>query len=467
MNRKKALMFLLVMSIVTALVHADESSLDGIWRSVGYGQIMRVEAGQVAGYDISKAGCFHSFDEKLNELGEVVDVSDTSLIIGYGINLYHYTRLRELPSACTGKPENPSDPLLNFDSVWHTFNEHYAFFEGRNVDWDASYQRYRSKLRQDSSDVELYVVLNAMLSEIDDAHVSLDVPDSVRKQAAEDSPGESRPSMFALQQAARQALVEKYLDEAQIYNNGIVRWGWVSNSGEKRIAYIQLNAMLLLAQYPVETSGDFRSFFRDYFAYAEEREYQYLDEVAGANSILDEITARIGDADAVVLDVRFNGGGKDGAGLAVMNHFVSEGQTVFTKKARHGNGFTAKQEIRLEPAAMRYDGPVYLLTGPATASAAEIMVLSSLPLPNVTRVGASTEGIFSDTLDKKMPNGWEYTLSNELYEDLAGRNYEGSGIPPQHGVDYPRDARSFHEYIIANLDDGDEAVEWVLKQHLR
>lgn len=439
--------------------------IDGVWQSVGYGQVVRIQSGAARIYDVSRAGCVHAYDEPLHELGEIVSVGANSLIIEYGINRYRFERLARLPAACASTPANPADPLLNFDTVWHTFNEHYAFFDTRNTDWNAQLQHYRSQLDADSSDAALYRVLDAMLSGLEDSHVGLDAPENVNVSL--NNKGEDRPqgaSMFELQQAARQAIIDKYVAEVHSYNNSIVRWGWIRNAHGRKVAYIQFNAMLLLAQYPIEKHDDFRRFFGEYFAYAEQREYQYRDEVAGANVVMDDIVPQIDDADAVILDVRFNGGGKDGAGLAVMNHFVDREKTVFTKKVRLGDGFSPKQSISLIPAEKTWTGPVYLLTSIGTASAAEVMVLASMPLENVTRVGGRTEGIFSDTLDKKMPNGWEFTLSNEVYQDLHGKRYEGLGIPPHHDVNYPYDARAFYQQIVEDVEDGDKAIEWVLRQ---
>ena len=64
------------------------------------------------------------------------------------------------------------------------------------------------------------------------------------------------------------------------------------------------------------------------------------------------------------------------------------------------------------------------------------MVLSSLTLDNVNRIGSHTEGVFSDVLDKALPNGWEFGLSNEVYLDANGVNYESIGIPPNIKLDY-------------------------------
>lgn len=80
------------------------------------------------------------------------------------------------------------------------------------------------------------------------------------------------------------------------------------------------------------------------------------------------------------------------------------------------------------------------MTTRASASATEICVLASLSLKNITRIGGNTEGITSDMLDKTLPNGWEFSLSNEIYLDNKGKSYEHTGIAPDIVV-YESDTR--------------------------
>jgi C-terminal processing protease CtpA/Prc len=75
--------------------------------------------------------------------------------------------------------------------------------------------------------------------------------------------------------------------------------------------------------------------------------------------------------------------------------------------------------------------PIFLLTSQATASAAEAFVYFMMAFPHVTRVGEKTRGVLSDMLLMRLPNGWETSISNEVYTAVNGICYESSGIPPQ------------------------------------
>ena len=50
-------------------------------------------------------------------------------------------------------------------------------------------------------------------------------------------------------------------------------------------------------------------------------------------------------------------------------------------------------------------------------------------LPNVTIIGEHTNGIFSYQLEKKLPNGWRYRLSYQVYMSADMVCYEGRGVP--------------------------------------
>ena len=45
-------------------------------------------------------------------------------------------------------------------------------------------------------------------------------------------------------------------------------------------------------------------------------------------------------------------------------------------------------------------------------------------------MGQDTAGMLSDNLLKPLPNGWELSLSNEIYTSCDGQVFEGRGIAP-------------------------------------
>ncbi len=75
------------------------------------------------------------------------------------------------------------------------------------------------------------------------------------------------------------------------------------------------------------------------------------------------------------------------------------------------------------------------LIGVQSISAAETFTQALLkrPLP-VTRVGETTQGVFSDVLSRQLPNGWHFGLPNERFV-TDGKNYDVVGIAPDIAVE--------------------------------
>ena len=72
-------------------------------------------------------------------------------------------------------------------------------------------------------------------------------------------------------------------------------------------------------------------------------------------------------------------------------------------------------------------------------------------------------GITSDVLEKKLPNGWDLYLSNEILVNYKGDCFEGVGVPPDIKINYPEDEDLFIQYLSKKLKDGDGAIEKVFQ----
>ena len=89
-----------------------------------------------------------------------------------------------------------------------------------------------------------------------------------------------------------------------------------------------------------------------------------------------------------------------------------------------------------------------VLISSETDDDAEIQAMILDQLPNVTLIGETTYGNFSNILGKLLPNGWIIGFSNERYLSFEGIDYEQKGIPPDVKV-IPSEAA---------LDDGKDNV---------
>jgi len=78
-----------------------------------------------------------------------------------------------------------------------------------------------------------------------------------------------------------------------------------------------------------------------------------------------------------------------------------------------------------------FRGPIVELIGPLTQSAGETFTQALMGrAPRVIRVGENTQGFFSDTLSRRLPNGWMIYLPNEVFRTEEGQALDAIGIPP-------------------------------------
>ena len=78
-----------------------------------------------------------------------------------------------------------------------------------------------------------------------------------------------------------------------------------------------------------------------------------------------------------------------------------------------------------------FHGPVVELIGPFTISAGETTTQALMGrTPKVLRIGENTQGVFSDVLGRRLPNGWDFGLPNEVFRSPDGKTFDGPGIPP-------------------------------------
>jgi carboxyl-terminal processing protease len=178
-------------------------------------------------------------------------------------------------------------------------------------------------------------------------------------------------------------------------------------------------------------------------------------DTTALDAALDDAIAAFDGARAVIVDISNNDGGGDRIAQHIAGRFADALRLAYTKIG-FGAQSVEPQPFHVEPSKRaRYLGPVYLLTSDITLSAAEVFALYMRALPNVTHVGGTTRGAFSDMITKPLPNGWTLLMSAEVYRDPAGENYEVRGLPPQvkREVFPPDDLTGGHARAVRGLMD--------------
>jgi len=138
----------------------------------------------------------------------------------------------------------------------------------------------------------------------------------------------------------------------------------------------------------------------------------------------------VANTDTLIIDLRENGGG--GGMGSVLASYLFEGPNIHLSNFEiRGRGETLQLWTAPYVPGPRYTRPVFLLTGPGTASAAESFAYMLHNRKRVTLVGGKTAGAanpggyvrLSEHLAVFVPDG-------RPVDPLTGTNWEGVGIPP-------------------------------------
>lgn len=441
------------------------ADLRGSWEYLGFGRARVIGDSIVESYYTSTVGNVRMSDNSLEDFLKYYTVdtlSNDTILIKDGVKIFKLFR-SDKDFAANVKDSLANDPQYNFEILWNTFNEQYCYFKERNIDWNAMYETYAPKVTSDTKPLELFLLFEKMLGEIDDGHISIKVPDELeeayQKLEASASTENDGDIPDGLEKKVKNGIIEKHVKLLGEFNNGELKWGMLNDD----VAYIQTSNMISWAHYPSANNKPKEEFWEEWWDRLNKADNYHEDVANGTRFIMDSIVSTIQNAKACVIDLRFNGGGFDDASVEILNHFVGKETDICTKKVRLGNSFTEKQLMTLNPAEKTFKGQLFVLTSHETASAAELLVLGAREIPNAETIGSTTEGVFSDILNKRLPNGWNYGLSNMIYESMEGVSYEEVGLAPDVKLNYPIKSKDFYEYLLEDVKDGDDAIEKVIE----
>jgi hypothetical protein len=439
---------LIIFPLLGAILSACQTHrFEGTWSAPAYGQIIEIEQDRTRLFEITESSCLISESESELSLEdyESVFVVDPELqtltdpgfngVLDFHAPPVKYHKIEGLPKICespiaqVGETGYQHDPVRDFQIFWETFNELYVSFNNRGVDWNAQYQSGINQLRQDISDAAFFEILVQQIKPLRDAHVEI-IAEGIGEEDFTNRPtivevlineyvkanNLSLPIEKEHVDAINEyidnnlSLIEQIVDSYADSPEGIKsaandKLKWFSTGG---VSYLKIDAML---------------------GFSNDHEDNAL-ELETLDNALDEILYDIQDSAGLIIDVRLNPGGTDFLSMAIVSRFIDSRRHVFSKQARLGSSTTDMDEVILEPrGSLQYLGPIAVLTSASTQSAGEIFTLMMSSLPNVTIIGEPTQGALSDSLGKLLPNGFEFTLSNEFYYDVGGNWYEGAGIP--------------------------------------
>jgi carboxyl-terminal processing protease len=303
-------------------------------------------------------------------------------------------------------------PEKTFETLWLTFEDHYAFFKLRNIDWKKTYDQYRQTVNKNTTDDELFDTFSKMLAPYEDNHINVIIPSKKQFKS-------TKPSNFAREFAtdSLRTLFWSMVDENLVYNG---------------------------FEKPKTAGPKFHG--KSLFTYTTSKKYGYLrfnrcfvsddaesiPDATMAGKILDSVFQNFKGSKVLIVDVRDNIGGNDEFSYEVAGRFASKKIIGMYKKNRIGGyeDFGQPETWYIEPKGNpNFLKPVVLLTNDKTVSAGDVFAMIMKELPKATIVGENSRGIYSDMYGFELPNKWLVSLSHQRYYNAHMVCYEGSGTP--------------------------------------
>ena len=277
-------------------------------------------------------------------------------------------------------------PVSNFEVLWNDFDRFYSHFSYNNVDWDSIYHHYRPQINNKTTDRDLYEIFKEMMLGLEDGHVNLyHSPFPYFGYY----PWDNRPNNFN-----RSILGTYYLEQLEIREN------FVSGIIENRVGYLHIATWI--------DSYSFKT----------------------ASNILESMKS----LDAIIVDVRDNGGGNNLLLKHIVQHFTDDRIPYMRYRYRNGpdhDDFTGWRTAKTTPGAYEaFQKPVFVLTNRSCASTTEDFILAMRQLPQVTVVGDTTAGSSGNPITRELPNGWAFRLSRWQQVDANFNHFEGVGLVP-------------------------------------
>lgn len=422
------------------------AQLRGAWQSRGYGWILELNEHGIVVHQTSAAGC--STDPRTAEYEAQFAYRQSGaavkqlILVRYpGENRYIFDRLPSLPEPCT---RTDWDAPRLFEHFVASYREQYAFFKEHHFDWEQRVRSERPLITKDTSPRVLFAIFCDLLDDLGDPHVSLNSAFRGEPVAFRTGRGATLTQLNELAARTRQTASDVKEHWLAAYNRGVrevilqSRWQETSHGkvvwgclGEE-IGYINVSSV-------------------DGFT-----EGSLADNIEFINELMDRILTEFAGVKAVILDLSNNTGGYDRLAREIAGHFAAERKLAYSKRA-FGAAGEASDVFYAQPSpGRRFTGPTYVITSDVTGSGAEILTLTMRVLPNVTQVGTPTRGALSDRLVKVLPDGSDFSLSNEIYLDPSGKLYEAVGIPPH---------RTLEIFPVNDLEQGHaKAVQELVRQ---
>ncbi len=330
-------------------VFSESGQFEGVWLAKGYGQIVDINGSHYVWYDYTSSSLIADYEGTLNgnQMTDEDDIFEGELSLEGANLIWRFPdegnmKVFETMQALPEQTAETNDPEINFEIFWQTYEETGILFPLTGVDWQATYDEYRPLVNQSTTSSELFEIFENMITPLNDGHSSIE--DEAGEQEFEGGPDiQDRWDLEEPQgQQAFAIIGQHYIDGELAYRaNNQMAYGTIDAS----VAYINLIS----------------------FEGITDNDDDALAEHAAFTQAIDAILREFQDAEALIVDLRFNLGGMDWLVRAFANRLTDQQQLVWTKQVRTG-GYTELSdpvEFYIEPEGEQWlHRPIVVLTSP-------------------------------------------------------------------------------------------------------
>jgi carboxyl-terminal processing protease len=328
--------------------------------------------------------------------------------------------------------------LRVFDTVWDAVHRKYYDPTFNGLDWSDLARTYGPRATAAADSRTLYETLNEMLAKLNDSHTAAIEP----REAAEERSGERalvgislrrvdnrwlvagvspggaaaragvRPGWIAVRRDGVE-LGERYSRPVQKPGQ-VVHWEFLTPEGRTVLLNLEVQPLPIarLETRPLEGGVMYIRF--DGFN---------LEATRWLSKQLEQHHA----APGIVLDLRYNSGGLIASALFAVGEFFPEAVPVFVTLDQKGERF---RWASFQLGSAHYDGRVVVLTGPQTASAAEILSAVLQEKGRAKIVGQRTAGALLAAIRAPLPDKGLVQVSELDVITMGGKRLEGEGLAP-------------------------------------
>ena len=158
-------------------------------------------------------------------------------------------------------------------------------------------------------------------------------------------------------------------------------------------------------------------------------------EVDGARAAADAALALVAGTDAVIFDLRDNGGGSPAMVGYLIGHFTPDGADIYNTFKGRGADTNERPTVPIATTARRLTVPLYVLTSARTGSAAEAFPYTLQAARRATIVGEASGGAANPGGPAQAGDGFSvFVSSGRPVNPITKTNWEGTGVIPDVAV---------------------------------